>query len=41
MNYGILLSDYQSERIIKLQKKAILKLSLKKYNAHTELFSSH
>ena len=36
INYGILLWGYQSERIFKLQKKALRIISLKKYNAHTE-----
>ena len=36
INYGILLWGYQSERIFKLQKKAVRIISLQKYNAHTE-----
>ena len=41
LNYGILAWGYKSERIAKLQKKAIRIISLSKYNAHTEpLFKS-
>ena len=36
INYGILLWGYNSERIYKLQKKAMRIISLQKYNAHTE-----
>ena len=36
INYGILLWGFNSNRIIKLQKKAIRLLNLSKYNAHTE-----
>ena len=38
INYGILLWSYNSERIFKLQKKAMRIISLQKYNAHTESF---
>ena len=36
INYGILSWGYNSERILKLQKKAMRIISLQKYNAHTE-----
>ena len=36
INYAILLWGYNSERILKLQKKAMRIISLQKYNAHTE-----
>ena len=36
INYGILSWGYESESILKLQKKAVRIISLAKYNAHTE-----
>ena len=41
INYGILLWGYQCDRITKLQKKAVRKVTNSKYNAHTDpLFKS-
>ena len=40
-HYGMLLWGYQCDRITKLQKKAVRKVTNSKYNAHTDpLFKS-
>ena len=36
LNYGILTWGYQTDRIFKLQKKAVRIISLNKYNSHTD-----
>ena len=36
LNYGILTWRFNSERILKIQKKTVRSITLSKYNAHTE-----
>ena len=36
LNYGILTWGFNSDRILKIQKKAVRSITLSKYNAHTE-----
>ena len=36
LNYGILTRGFNSDRILKIQKKAVRSITLSKYNAHTE-----
>ncbi len=36
INYGILAWEHESNRILKLQKKAVRIISVSKYNSHTE-----
>ena len=38
LNYGILAWGYQTERLFKLQKKAVRLISLGKFNSHTDPF---